>query len=663
MSAEALTDPASRAAAPAEPAPGHPARSRPGPGRAGWVALALLAAWLVPAGLHLVHAGALLPPLVLLLTAALLRGGETLLDRLVTAAALLIGLCCAVGLLFSVWPWGFHPVAVTGAALTVLVLLALATGRRPRFSRPGWADLLLAGGAGLLALYLAKPYLLAAGFTQRLGLAIGGEDNSRHLALFDLLGRIDGYAFVAPEEARQLIFSGMVYYPQGWHLTAALLDGFTRQPGAEPGVAAFNHYVFWVLAGYGFMLLSLIWAAHRIANRPPVLPTMVLTAVVGALCLGTELPRLLAAGYPTESLGLALVAIVAALVVRPVDSTREQILLLAALLVAVGFVYYLFVAPAAAMVLVWLLADHRAARTHWRTLLAIALPTIVLAPLTAVLGVLYAGQSEALNAPGPQVFGSYTTMLGVGAVVVAGLAAGGAWRDSGWRRYLAVVSVALLFAFGIAAVNLAQGLKPAYYFGKAAHLCVALLIVGVGAAVRLLPGPRPAEQPVAGRRRIVPWIGPSVVAAAVTLAVAVTTGVAGWTGGAFHRSKEDITWADAWVQQHPRKAPQTARVAALAYRQYPPQPGTMTLIVDTTAMHGYLESTFYSALQGTTARTEPGLYGMKFKEPERTRQILRRAPGPVRLIVADPNAQQAIDTVLAEEPELAAKVTVVSLNP
>ena len=317
-----------------------------------WLGL-LVGAWVVPMVLYLVHADLVLPLLGLLGTAALLRGGRTLLDRLVLAVGLLVGATCAVGLVWSVWPWGL-PVPVCGWAFSVLVLIAALSGRRPRLPRPGWVDALSVGAAGLLIADLSVPYLRQSGFDERVGILMSGRSSARHEAAFD--DRPDGgYLFLRQDQASDHIFSGMVYYPQGWHLTAALLDGFVRRPSGTPGgPAAFDHYIVWTLVGFGLLLLVLIWATQWLAGRLHVLQRLLAVAVVAALALGTELPRLLVRGYPSETLGLSLALIVAALTIRPLASVREQPIVLGALLVGIGFVYYLFLFPAGLLVLAWL---------------------------------------------------------------------------------------------------------------------------------------------------------------------------------------------------------------------------------------------------------------------------------------------------------------------
>ena len=96
----------------------------------GWSA-AFALAWLLPLATHLIHADALLLVAVVAGLASLQRGTAGTVDRVVVSLAQLFPALCVAGLLFSVWPWHLHPVAVGGFALTVLVLLSLLTGRLP----------------------------------------------------------------------------------------------------------------------------------------------------------------------------------------------------------------------------------------------------------------------------------------------------------------------------------------------------------------------------------------------------------------------------------------------------------------------------------------------------------------------------------------------------
>ncbi|MGW2625002.1 hypothetical protein [Micromonospora taraxaci] len=646
-----------------EPVTTTPPARRPG---IGLILGAVLASWLVPVAATAIHAAWLLPPIVLLATASLLRSGRALLDRIMLALALLGGLTCAVGLLFSVWPWGLHPVPVTGLAFTVLTVAAVLTRRAPRLPRPGWSDLVSLAAAALAAGYLATPYLRADTFGQRLSLAMVGEDNGRHPALFDVIGRLGGYLFVDPGAAREQIFSGLVHYPQGWHFTTALLDGFLRSAGDPPtGARLMDHYVLWCLATFGLLVLTLVWAAQHVAGPLHPLRRLVLIIAVTALVLGAELPRLLVAGYPSEAFGLSLAVVLVALVVRPLHRLREQLILVGALLIGIGFSYYLFLFPTGAMVLCWLIADRRRLRTRPGTVAIVAVLTAALAPLVAVIGVLVAGQSEALAAPGgtPPVE-TYNTMLGLGALVLAAVLIRTNLADTTWRRYLVALAVALSFSASMAAVNIANGTQPAYYFGKTAHLVLVVLTMGVAALARLLPVPpdpstdsEPRRHPIVGA---IPAVG---TAALVTLALLAGTGLIGWTGGYFHRNGGNGTWAKDWAGRDVRAVSRTASVTNTAYRNYPAIPGTVTLVLDKQGLQGYRESIFLSAMQGTSAQTEPGIYFRIYDEPARTAEILRRVPRPLRLIVADPAAQKAIDGALTADPALRDGLTVVPLKP
>ncbi|MFG3556809.1 hypothetical protein ACGGAQ_20730 [Micromonospora sp. NPDC047557] len=625
----------------------------------------LLGCWIVPFAANAVHAAWLLPPLILLGTASLLRSGRTLLDRVTLALALLAGLTCAAGLLFTVWPWGLHPVPVTGLALTVLTLSAVLSRRMPRLPRPGWSDIASFAAAALGAGYLASPYLRTDRFSERLNLAMAGEDNSRHPALFDAIDRLGGYLFIDPDTAREYVFSGLVHYPQGWHLTTALLDGFLRSAGDPPtGTRLMDHYLFWCLATFAGLLLVLCWAVQHVAGPLRPLLRVVLIIATTALALGTELPRLLVAGYPSETFGLSLSTILIALVVRPLRRLREQLIVVGALLIGIGFSYYLFLFPVGGMVLCWLVADRRRLRARAGTVAAVAVPTALLAPLIALLGLLIAGQSEALTAPGgtPMVE-TYNTLLGLGAIVLAAVLTRTNLGESTWRRYLVTLAVALLFSASIAVANLVTGTEPAYYFGKTAHLVIVVLILGASALVRLVPVPAPRVDAASRRQRVTQALPAVATATLVTLAVLAGTGLLGWTGGYFHRTGKDRTWATDWARRDVSGISRSASIATTANRNYPAIPGTVTLIIDKRANQGYRESIFLSAMQGTSGQTEPGIYFSIFEEPARTVEILRRTPRPLRLIVASPEAQQTIDGALAADPALRDGLTVVPLKP
>ncbi|MET7879187.1 hypothetical protein [Micromonospora profundi] len=642
-----FTDPSARQAIdPDRPPPVRPYR---------WLLIALAAAWLVPAATYPLHLAWLLPPLVLLATASLLRGGRTLLDRLLLAALLLVGATTAAGLLFSVWPWGLHPVAVSGTALTALTLIAAATGRRPALPRPRWADLLPVVASVAVVGYLALPWLRASTVAGRLSLLALGEDNFRHLALVDAVGRLGGYAFLDPAGAREQVVSLLVRYPQGWHLTTALLDSHLRSATGTPsGASSLTHYGWWCIATVGLLVLTLFWAAQRLPGPLHPLHSGVLTVVVAALILGSQMPRLLIAGYPSEVLGLTLAVALAALVVRPLAGNREQLVLLAALLTGIGFTYYLLLPPAGLLVLGWLIGHRRELLQVRRTLLTVALVTAVLAPLPLLVGVLGGGQTDAIDAKaGPELAEAWRALLGLTPIVLTGLVIQARRAEGAWRRHLAAVLVAVGFALAIALVNVLDGVQPAYYFMKGVHLATALLIVGVAALVRLLPVPSGAAR--SARAAAIP----ALAAAVAVLTVVTLCGLTGWRGSLLVVDKQ--SWTQLWVQHSVDKPSRVAQVCDAAYRRHPAQPGTVTVVLDRAGYRGYIESICLSALQGTTAQTEQVIYLPMFDEPDRTRNILRAADGRLRLLVADSAARRRVDRLLAGHPELRARVTVVPM--
>lgn len=632
--------------------------------RARWpFLLGLLAlAWALPWAAHLLGADVILPPLVLVATASLLRV-DGLLGRLVLAAVGLIGIGCVAGLVWSVWPWGLHPAMVTGVALTLLVALAATTRRRPSLPRPRWTELVPVLGALAATAYLAMPYLRAPDFVARLSLTMGGEDNARHMTAFDVIGRGGAYLLLAPERVLGEVSPAMTYYPQGWHLTAALLDGFLPGPAAteRAGAIAFDHYTGWAIAGYGFFILATIWAALRVAG-PALHPLhqATVTVVVVVLCVGSDLPRLLASGYPSEVLGLTLSAALIALVVRPLPHVREQILLVSALLLGIGFTYYLFVIPAGMAALLWLIIDRKRVFTRRVTLMVVAVPTALLALLPAAMGAVYGKQADALSATGPQPYGA--ALLAMTAVIVAGLLGSTAMRRSSvsWR-YGGVLLISLTFAAAFAVMDRAPSTASSYYFVKTLHLTFVTLILGVGLLIQLLPAPERAGDRPAGIRG---WLAPTAVASLICVALVAAVGLVGKHGGLFvaRIGNRETTLAQAWHQGRLRQSRQATIVVAVN-QAYPAIPGTTTFLIDQLPAEGHRESLFLSALQRTGGQTADGLYGLTLKDQvARVEQILSKVPGLVRLIVTSPEASTVAERALIARPHERDRVTVVGLG-
>jgi len=615
----------------------------------------LIVAWAVPAGLYAVDVAWLVPPIVLLVTASLLRGGDRLADRLVLASVLLAGAACAAGLLWTVWPWRLHPVAIGGLAMTALAGVTAVTGRRPRLPRPAWTDALIAGVAGALSALYAWPYLSADGALGRLTTAMAGEDNIRHLSLFEVVGR-QGYLFVDRTAAAGQIFGGMIFYPQGWHVNAAVLDAFLR--GSDPlrgGLPALDHYVAWLLGTYGLLMATIIWAAIWISGeRAPSSHRVIIVMSAVSLVVVSDIPVLVLRGNPGEMLALAFAVALTAIVVRPLGRTREQILLLGLLTVGIGFTYYFFLIPAAALLVLWAAADRHRRRVRSAAPVGLLAAAVILAAMPATLGVVLADQAKEFAAQTgvlPNVMAAVAMLV----ILVGGLAPRSPNAFPNARTYVGVLAVSVAYAVAIAAGTLALGASPHYFFGKAVHLLEAIAIIGVFAIVRLLPGGSHDRGRTDGRAK--------VLAATVALSVPVIA-IAGAFGpnGVFliHRGPVAKTWTGMWLGRV-YELPELSKKVLSADRSYPAVPGSITVIFDREPLDSYRETLALSALQSTTADTQSAVYKLPFLEPERTRLTLERAPGKVRIVIADEVAFTRVTRVLQDEPSLRAKVAIVPL--
>ncbi|MFU8849808.1 hypothetical protein ACNAW0_02280 [Micromonospora sp. SL1-18] len=633
-----------------------PASPRPPSRRVTVAALWLAAAWLLPVLAYALGAAALLPPLVLALTAGLLRGGRTLLDRLVLATALLLGAVAAAGLLFSGWPWGLHPVPVAGTAGTVLLGVALATGRRPRWPRPAATDLPPVLAAVAAAVALGWPYLRAGDLAGRLAYAMIGEDNSRHLAAVEGIRAVGGYLFTDPQAAARVAPEAMTWYPQGFHLTAALLDTFLRSSTAPADpVAALDHYLGWALSAYALMVLALVWAATRIAGRQLDLArTWAVAGVVTAFCIGSELARFVVYGYPGETLGLALAALLVAVLCRPVAGIGTQLCLVGALCVGVGFAYLMFLPVVGLLVLAWLVRQRRAVLRRPLVLAGVALVAVPLIPLSSIGGLLNTDQIDNV-ATGGTVEPRYDAFLALTALVGAGLLAGGL-RLPVWRRYAGALGTAVVFVLGFRIWFHVLDTDPRYYYGKTLHLLLMLLLVGIGALGLLLPPPWAA----AGRRP-----GPLarlLVAAAVVVAAAGVAGLPGGTGMfAQPLDHRTTTWASAWWSGRlARPGPAELTVRALA--QAPVEPGTVTVVASGKRREGYLCSLFVATLQGTAGASGPAYYKLPLAEPARSAAVVAAVPGRIRFLAADDDAEAVVRQLLTDRPELRTRVRLERLH-
>ncbi|GAA5181086.1 hypothetical protein GCM10023322_14910 [Rugosimonospora acidiphila] len=445
--------------------------------------------WLLALLAHLAHADALTLLLVVAGTGASLRGAGSLLDRLMLSVALLAGLTCVAALGLSFTPGHLRPQVLGGCALTGLVLVAAVRGGLPgRWRRPRLIDLAVLLPVAAVAYLFTRP-TLGAGMAVRLGTVIRGEDLARHFAMFDTIRRVGGYVFLHRAAAAGSIAPSDLAYPQGAHLLAAVVDGFlssSSSPGAP--VTSMSHFLYYDQFNYLFLVLAVIWAARRLAG--PGVRAVAFLPVAG-LCAGYLLFGSLITAYTygffPEIAGLAFLALLVGVLVRPLPDTREQVLIVAALVVAVAYCYYILLPVVAVAVLgyAWVyrrrLARHRVlvgAVTVAGALACLVLRVAAGHEQALSLGVLLQDFGVARVQRGP--------LLGLAALVAVGGAATRSWWRSPAARIMAVS------ATGAAALTLGVGLYEVgevghtlYFFEKSLHTLIVLMLVASGAAAGL----------------------------------------------------------------------------------------------------------------------------------------------------------------------------------
>jgi hypothetical protein len=586
----------------------------------GWLA-AFALAWLLPLATHLIHADVLLLVLIVGGLASLQRGTAGWFDRLVVSLAQLFPAVCVAGLLFSVWPWHLHPVAVGGLALTVLVLLSLLTGRRP--ARPGrWRarDWVLAVGFGAATALALEPFVLRD-LGGRLGMLIPGEDMSRHFLLFDMIGRVGGYAFLNPQESLRYapadLAEGIRNYPQGTHFTFVVLDHFIRSSdtAAVDGTVSMNVMVWLCVAAFVFLMLAVLWGARRVAGAgaSPVRLLVTVGLIAAWLFFGDPV-SVLARGFPNELVGLALAALLTALVARPLASYGEQLATMALLLVGVSFSYHLFLPYSVVMVGIWGWRERL-----WRRPVAWLVAVLIAAPvlLTPLLNA-KAASGYQLTLPGTAQVTDRPATLVLIALALLCLARRGGLRAPGNRNAALGVVVAGAMAAAVATYQLITIGRTIYYFEKTLHLVIIVALVGLGGLARMLP------------RRTVP-------AFAVVLPLVIALIVA---GGHWHNRPYSNGLRLAAALE--RGSPDGARDAILMTRMFPDGGGMMNVDLMSSPYRNWYASTYASVMQRNYKYAQVWYL---WQDPLRTPRTLesletmvRDSPVPIRFFVFDPQA-------------------------
>lgn len=621
-------------------------------GRPGLV-IGLVAAWVVPTVAYLAHAAIVLPLLVLVGTASLLRAGRSLTDRIVFALVLLYGAFCLAGLMFSVWPFGLHPVPITGLALTVLLLYAYLADRRPRLPRPSLADGLTFAAAVVYTMVVAFPFV-ARGHSDRLSALLMGEDSVRHFTVFDAIRHVDGYLFLHYEQALGHLFEGMITYPHGGHLGMALLDNFLRSSTSEmgTGLGALDHYIGWSVVAYGLVGLAFLWAGQWLAVRFLTGPRqLVLLAIIFAFLVSNAAFNLVVLGYLGQALGIGLMALLVAILARPPARDRQTMWLVAALLVGLGFSYYLYLPAAALAVLIWLLRRRTTLRHH-RVMVGVLVVAGVAALVPGVLGLVVGRQDVALLAPGSPR--SWDALLVVAGVILAGLVVGRAATSPIWRGYRWSLASAIAAWVALVAVQsvLNGGLigGSMYYANKALDLVEALLFLGAGALLGLLPEPTTVERRLLSRP-FRPTLARLVAAGSLAVALAAGSGLV--FGDSPYQFGSSV-YARSWVGGKADYRRYAADTVLAEVAQRTAKPDTITVVLWEDATESYITQLLLSAVQRTSGVMAPGMYaGRPLDDPDRFDNMVEvLADYPILIIVNNDEAQARAEAVRDRHPDL-----------
>ncbi|WP_030655811.1 MULTISPECIES: hypothetical protein [Streptomyces] len=641
----------------------EPVVTGPAPRRSPSVlAAALAASWAVPLLLHAVALDVLLLPVLILTIAALIRVGGGLLDRLVVAAFLLCGAVMALGLLFSVWPWGLAPVPGAGLLLTTASVSGWLARRRPRIPvRLRGSDALVVGTVALVWHYVHHP-VAGKSAADRLAYFVTSEDRMGHFSYFTGIRQVGGYAFLNQDAARTYMMTpSEAVYPQGSHFLLAWVDSLvTSSAQAGSALAMTDRYLLYVLAAYALFCGALVWAARWIGGpRLRGWRAAAVCATVAAVMMSGSMAELIERGFDSETVGLLFLALALALLVRPATGRAEFVLVAAAGLIAVTYVYNLYGALVGLALTAVLLVHRRRFTGHWVPVLAALAGAGLVAGLPSVFSVLTKlDVAKTSNLAGPMVIPDRPVFIGLGllALLVATLPVNR--RTGTGRMVLAVVlgSATVIGVFG--AWQKATIGYYSYYFEKltAAGLVIALLSLGLTGL--MLPAAGSTAGTALRRRADLLLRSGLATAAALALFGGVQWGVpSGWG----HPS----AWYDStmlkWARGEAKSADIGRPAAALTGRDLK---GATSPVIALYSNDAYLNltSTFLAQILTKQGGSMVGLYEVFYvklggpvaveeKEYQASLGHLKTAiascPAPPKVLVGDPKTADRIRHDLA----------------
>ncbi|GIG69470.1 hypothetical protein [Phytomonospora endophytica] len=507
----------------------------------------LAAAWAVPVVTHLISLDWLLLPLMVGAVACVIRAGRSLVDRLMISLFITLGGIIVFGLAYSAWPWGLSPVPIAGTWFTGLLAIAFFTDRRPSVpTRLLGSDLLIASAAVVGGLMARWP-VLGRDFETSLRYTSAREDMFRHFSLFDAIGYFGGYpVFNEPEVTR--ITADMDVYPPGAHFLYAAVDNFLRSSSA-PGdteVQFWNYYGYTAI-GFGLLCATLVWAT-RWAAGPTVAGwrRALVCAFVGVVVVSGPLTTLFWQGYDSEIIGLALLAVTFALLLRPPPSAYEWITTVTLLAAATVITYNLFALflPAAAVAAV--IAYRKRLAPIWKYTVGAIVVAGAAASFVFWQQLLVGLGPSHTNEIGGIVPFDRGTVAALGLVVVAAMLSRTGRRVAVWPIAAVTIVIGLGIVMAFAVQQLAAFGETRYYLEKLIHVVYVLALVGVGAVALFLKpwrglGSRRLEEGVPALAALV-----IMVVAAGMLPSATDKIFTAWP--TFHPGP-NTTWAQGWTSR------------------------------------------------------------------------------------------------------------------
>ncbi|MFJ7245959.1 hypothetical protein ACIQWA_15085 [Kitasatospora sp. NPDC098652] len=481
----------------------------------------LALSWLVPAGLVALHLGVVLLPLLLLAVAAVIRVGGVLLDRLFVAGLILAGSVLTFGLAFSLWPWGLSPTATTGVLFSVLTTAAWAARRAPRLPlRFRWSDLLVVGTFAGMWHYLFHP-VAGASAAERVAFFATAEDRLSHFSFFSSIQGVGGFAFLHQDAARSyLIPPSEVTYPQGSHFLLAWIDGLVHS-AADPGdmVHTMNRYFLCLLVAYALFCTALVWAARWIGGpRLRGWRAAAVCATVGAIMFATNYLDLLVHGFDSTFIGLLLIALALAVLIRPAMGRTEFVLVASAGLISVTYTYNIYGAFVAVPLLGALVVHRRRFAGRWWWVLGALACALGVAALPSVLSVMGdLDVASASNMSGPSVSADRSILIGGGLLGLLAAAMPRNRRTATGQAHLAVLlgTGGLLSAFAVYQLQTID--KYSYYFHKMTAVGVVVALLSIGAVGAVLQTPHRGTGNALSRRLGELALSGLTVAAALSL--------------------------------------------------------------------------------------------------------------------------------------------------